>query len=200
MTGLNGLLVYRVIITLLKYMGFVTQVCDFFVDYLVECLMWYAWEGKLFPPFETSVGMGQDSALSPILSALCLVLVLWQAALDVPEVALMFYINDGTIIVQSKIWGANLTKLRSAYSVVFELIQSLGLVLEHDKSEVFHFSRKSGDANPPVDLSYAPFTGRTLSTDSVPKTSDFCTVHASSQSLCTALSCGITREATSKAP
>ena len=71
----------------------------------------------------------------------------------------MSYVDDGTIIVQSKTWDANLTKLRSAYSVVFELTQSLGLVLEHDKSEVFHFSRKNGDANPPVDLGYAPFTG-----------------------------------------
>ena len=51
-----------------------------------------------------------------------------------------------------------MTKLWSAYSVVFELIQFLRLVLEHDKSEVFHFSRKSGDANPLVDLSYVPFT------------------------------------------
>ena len=42
---------------------------------------------------------------------------------------------------------------------MFELTQALGLVLEHDKSEVFHFSRKSGDANPPVDLGYALFTG-----------------------------------------
>ena len=43
--------------------------------------------------------------------------------------------------------------------LVFKLTQALGLVLEHDKSEVFHFSRKNGDANPPVDLGYAPFTG-----------------------------------------
>ena len=52
-------------------------------------------------------------------------------------------------------WSANLTKLRSAYSIVFELTQSLGLVLEHDKSEVFHFFRVNGDTNPLVDLSYA---------------------------------------------
>ena len=74
----------------------------------------------------------------------------------------MFYVDDGTIIVQSKTWSTNLTKLWSAYSVVFELTQSLKLVLEHDKSEVFHFSRKSGDTNPLVDLGYALFTGGTL--------------------------------------
>ena len=153
---------HGIIITLLKHMGFTAQVCNFFADYLVDHSTRYAWEGKLFPPFETSVGVGQGSALSPILSALYLAPVLWQASLEVPEAALMLYVDDSTIIVQSKMWGANLTKLRSAYSVVFELTQALGLVLEHDKSEVFHFSRKSGDANPPVDLGYAPFTRDSL--------------------------------------
>ena len=152
---------HGVIITLLKRMGFAMQVCDFIADYLVGRSTRYAWEGELSPPFETNVGVGQGSALSPILSALYLAPVLWQASIEAPEAALMSYVDDGTIIVQSKTWDANLTKLRSAYSVVFELTQALGLVLEHDKSEVFHFSRKSGDANPLVDLGYAPFTGDT---------------------------------------
>ena len=142
-------------------MGFATQVCDFFADYLVGRSMQYAWEGELSPQFETSVGVGQGSALSPILSALYLAPVLWQAALEALEAALMSYVDDGTIIVQSKTWDANLAKLRSAYGVMFELTQALGLVLEHSKSEVFHFSRKNGDTNPPVDLGYAPLTGDT---------------------------------------
>ena len=49
---------------------------------------------------------------------------------------------------------------------MFELISAMGLVLEHDKSEAFHFSRISGDADPPIDLGYAPFTE---STPLVPK-------------------------------
>jgi len=44
---------------------------------------------------------------------------------------------------------------------VFQLIAALGLVLEHEKSEAFHFSRKHEDSNPPVDLGYAPHTGNT---------------------------------------
>ena len=68
------LLQHRVIITLLKHMGFMTRVCNFFADHLVGCSTWYTWAGKLSPPFETSVGVGQGSALSPILSALYLAL------------------------------------------------------------------------------------------------------------------------------
>src|SRR6202023_3589813 len=64
-------------------------------------------------------------------------------------------------IVQSRTGDDNLVKLRKAYGVVFELSEALGLVLEHSKSEVCHFSRKSGDDNPPVDLGYAPYTGDT---------------------------------------
>ena len=56
----------------------------------------------------------------------------------------MSYVDDSTIIVQSKMWGTNLTKLQSTYSMVFELIQFLGLVLEHNKSEVFHFPGRVG--------------------------------------------------------
>ena len=73
----------------------------------------------------------------------------------------MSYVDDSIIIVQSSTWGKNLTKPKSAYKVVFELMESLGLILEHTKSEVFHFSRLSGDLNPPVDLGFAPFMDNT---------------------------------------
>jgi hypothetical protein len=44
---------------------------------------------------------------------------------------------------------------------VFKLTQSMGLVLEHNKSEGFHFSQKHSDSNPDIDLGYAPYTGAT---------------------------------------
>jgi hypothetical protein len=37
----------------------------------------------------------------------------------------------------------------------------MGLVLEHNKSEGFHFSQKHGGSNPDIDLGYAPYTGAT---------------------------------------
>ncbi|KXN82051.1 hypothetical protein AN958_03269 [Leucoagaricus sp. SymC.cos] len=44
---------------------------------------------------------------------------------------------------------------------MFDLFVAFGLVLEHDKSELFHFSCQKGDDNPPIDLGYAPYTGET---------------------------------------
>jgi hypothetical protein len=77
--------------------------------------------------------MGQGSAMSPILSALCLTPLLKKFEHRVHLAVLISYVDDGTIIVQSEMWDKNLVKLKSAYKIVFELTQSMGLVLEHNK-------------------------------------------------------------------
>jgi 2',3'-cyclic-nucleotide 2'-phosphodiesterase (5'-nucleotidase family) len=74
---------------------------------------------------------------------------------------LISYVDNGTIIVQSDMWGKNLVKLKSAYKIVFELNESMGLVLEHSKLEGFHFSQKHRDSNPDIDLGDAPYTRAT---------------------------------------
>jgi hypothetical protein len=99
--------------------------------------------------------------LSPILSALCLAPLLREFEHRVHVAVLISYVNDGTVIVQSDTWDKNLVKLKSAYKIVFELTQSVGLVLEHNKLEGFHFSWKHGDSNPDIDLGYAPYTRAT---------------------------------------
>jgi hypothetical protein len=112
------------------------------------------------------VGVGQGSALSPILSALYLVPVMhiFEQRIAVGQCTLISYVNDGSLIVQSAEWGSNLTKLQQAYAVINKLVSALGLVLEHDKTEVFHFSRKPNDENPSIDLQFAPYTGDTVRT------------------------------------
>jgi hypothetical protein len=111
--------------------------------------------------FPSSIGVGQGSALSPILSALCLAPLLTEFECRVHMAVLISYVNNGTIIVQSDMWGKNLVKLKSAYKIMFELTQSMGLVLEHHKLEGFHFSQKHSDSNPDINLGYAPYTGAT---------------------------------------
>jgi hypothetical protein len=93
-------------------------------------------------PFAADVGVGQGSAMSPILSALYLTLIMRRfRASDVGrKVDLMSYVDDGTIIAQSRRVEDNLPLLKEAYGWLFRAFESLGLVLEHDKSEVFHFS------------------------------------------------------------
>jgi hypothetical protein len=152
---------HDVLLSILDKQGFVPEVVAFFRSYLVDRFTCYAWDNDLSLEFPSSIGVGQGSALSPILSALCLAPLLKEFEHRVRVVVLISYVNDSTIIVQSDTWDKNLVKLKSAYKIVFELTQSMGLVLEHSKSEGFHFSRKHGDSNPDIDLGYAPYTSAT---------------------------------------
>jgi hypothetical protein len=105
--------------------------------------------------------VGQSSSLSPILSALCLAPLLKEFEHRVHVAVLISYVDNSTIIVQSDTWDKNLVKLKLAYKIIFELTQSMGLVLKHSKSDRFYFSQKHGDSNPDIDLGYAPYTGAT---------------------------------------
>jgi hypothetical protein len=150
-------IIHDVFLSILEKQGSVPEVVAFFKSSLVDQFTCYAWDDDLSPEFPSSVGVGQGSALL----ALCLAPLLKKFEGRVCVAVLISYVNDGTIIVQSEMWGKNLVKLKSAYKIVFELTQSMGLVLKHSKSEGFHFSQKHGDSNPDIDLGYAPYTGAT---------------------------------------
>jgi hypothetical protein len=152
---------HDVLLSILDKQGFTPEVVAFFRSYLVDQFTCYPWDDNLSPEFPSSVGVGQGSALSPILLALCLAPLLKEFEHRVHMAVLISYVNDSTTIVQPDIWGKNLVKLKSAYKIVFELTQPMGLVLEHNKSEGFHFSQKHGDSNPDIGIGYAPYTGAT---------------------------------------
>jgi hypothetical protein len=67
-----------------------------------------AWDNGLSLEFPSSIGVGQGSALSPILLALCLAPLLKEFEHRVCVVVLISYVDDGTIIVQSDMWDKNL--------------------------------------------------------------------------------------------
>jgi hypothetical protein len=63
---------HDVLLSILDKQGFMPEVVVFFKSYLVNLFTCYAWDNDLSPEFPSSIGVGQGSALSPILSALCL--------------------------------------------------------------------------------------------------------------------------------
>jgi hypothetical protein len=79
------------------------------------------------------------------------------------ETTLISYVDNGTLVVQSHTWEENINKLHRAYGVIHLLTQDLGLILEHNKSEVFHFTRNHREVTEDlsVNLGFAPFTGDT---------------------------------------
>jgi hypothetical protein len=154
---------HNVLLDIISRLGFPIEMGPFFRSYLVGRHTTYHWDAFMSDPFVADVGVGQGSALSPILSMLYLTLItrLFHASNIGQRVGLMSYVNNGTIITQSARVEDNLTPLKEAYGWLFRAFTALGLVLEHDKSEAFHFFHTRSFEGPAVDLGYAPFMGKT---------------------------------------
>jgi hypothetical protein len=69
--------------------------------------------------------------------------------------------QEAMFITHSARLEDNLPLLTEAYGVIFQAFTSLGLVLEHDKSEVFHFSWAHRFSSLPIDRGFALYTGAT---------------------------------------
>jgi len=108
--------------------------------------------------FDVNVGVGQKSALSPILSALYLSPFLYIIEnhlknLKIP-ISIISFVDDGLFISQSKLLYVFNCCLFCSYNVITNLLKKFGLIVEHSKTEVFHLNRSQGTFNPPsLDLS-----------------------------------------------
>ena len=134
------------------------KVTNFFANYLVQRSTKYLWNDLSSPFFKVNVGVGQGSALSPILSTLYLSPLLYILEnrfknLNIP-ISILSFVDDGLFIVQSKSFFTSNSHLFCSYNILSKLLDSFGLVIEHSKTEIFHFSRAQGVFNPPpLDLS-----------------------------------------------
>ena len=104
------------------------------------------------------MGGGQGLALSPIISALYLSLILhilekWLKILKIP-VSILSFVDDGLFIAQSKSLSILNDFLFCSYRITSLLLENFRLILEHGKTEFFHFFRMTGTFDPsPLDLS-----------------------------------------------
>jgi len=140
---------------ILEKAGFDPKVMSFFANYLVSRRTKYMWNDFSFPLFDVNVGVGQGSALSPILSSLYLSLFLYILENRLKNLSsILSFVDDGLIIAQNKSFNISNSQLFCSYNVLTKLLDSFGLVIEHSKTEIFHFSRSQGVFNPPsLDLS-----------------------------------------------
>jgi len=67
---------HSMLTAILWHSGFADCLVDLFSDYLVGKLTWYSWNSFLSDVCDVDVGVGQGSALSPILFVLYIVLLL----------------------------------------------------------------------------------------------------------------------------
>src|ERR1700750_327853 len=152
---------HDMLLAIIDKLGLPPSLGRFFASYLVGRSTSYLWGLFSSPQFQADVGVGQGSALSPVLSALYLAPLLRIFELRARHLGIdvMSYVNDGTLIAQSKHYEDSVRRLAEAYGIIFRLFEAFGLVLEHNKSEVYHFSRAHQDSNPSIDLGFVPFTG-----------------------------------------
>jgi len=117
------------------------------------------------PVFDVNVGVGQSSALSPILSALYLSPLIYILEnhlknLKIP-ISIIFFVDDGLFISQSKSFDISNSCLFCYFNILSNLLEKFGLVVEHSKTEIFHFNRSHGPFNPPP-LDLSPLDGSIL--------------------------------------
>jgi len=146
--------------------GLDNHVVNFFSNYLIDRKTNYSWNNFSSSIFDVNVGIGQGSALSPILLALYLspflhILEKQLKNLKIP-ISIISFIDDGLFISQDKSLEVSNAHLFCGYNVMSNLLDKFGLIAEHSKTEVFHFSRTHGPFNPPS-LDLSPLGGPILS-------------------------------------
>jgi len=118
----------------------------------------YSWNNFISPVFDVNVGVEQGSALSPILSALYLLPFIYILEnhlknLKIP-IFIIFFGDDGLFISQSKSFDISNSRLFCYFNIFSNLLEKFSLVVEHSKTEIFHFNRSHSPFNPPLlDLS-----------------------------------------------
>ena len=145
--------------------GFNLKILRFFQNYLVGWKAKYVWNSFSSSFFNIDIGVGQGLALSPILFAfyIALILHIFENWLKFLKILIFFlsFVNNSLLVVQNKSLTVLNFFLFCSYQIIFSLLNRFGLKLEHEKTEVFHFLRSTGLFNPPP-LNLSPLDGPIL--------------------------------------
>ena len=156
---------HQLLTLILEKAGLDLKTIAFFANYLVRRKTNYLWNDFSSSIFDVNVGVGQGSTLSPILSSLYLSPFLYILEKRLKNlkisVSILSFVDNGLIITQKKSFDISNSHLFCSYNVLSKLLNSFGLIIEHSKTEVFHFSRSQGIFNPPP-LNLSPLGGPIL--------------------------------------
>ena len=108
------------------------------------------------PPSNVNVSIGQGSALSPILSALYLAPIIKtfkkrikNLKKEIPTDILSF-VDNRLLISQKKSYSNSF--LLCSYNIISKILIDASLVMEHNKTEIFHFTRAQYPPNLSINL------------------------------------------------
>ena len=139
-------------------MGFDPKFLFFFSNYLIGRKTQYLWNSFISPFFCIDVGVGQDSTL--YLSLVFYIFEKRTKNLKIPVLFLSF-VDDRLFISQGKSFKKMNSHLFHSYNIISSLLEQFGLVIEHRKSEIFHFARLHSLFNP-LSLDLSHFRGSIL--------------------------------------
>ena len=146
---------YQFLSLCLKKAGLNTNIVWFFNSYHLNHSTSYSWNSFMSPPFNVNVGIGQGSILSPILSALYLAPIIKtfkkrikNLNKEIPTDILSFA-DDGLLISQEKSYSLSNSFLLCSYNIISKILIDTGLVIEHNKTKIFHFMRAWHPPTPP---------------------------------------------------
>jgi len=96
---------------------------------------------------DVNVSVGQGSALSLILSALYLAPIIKTFKIKIKSLNkeipmdILSFVDDGLLISQEKSYSHSNSFLLCSYNIMSKILIDAGLVMEHGKMELFHFTR-----------------------------------------------------------
>jgi len=118
----------------------------FFNSYYTGHFTSYSWNQFSSLYFNVNVGVGQGSALSPILSAIYLAPIktfkkrIKNLKENIPTDILSF-VNDSLLISQERSYALFSFFLLCSYNIMSKILLDTGLIMEHSKTELFYFTR-----------------------------------------------------------
>jgi len=120
--------------------GFDSKILSFFDGYLVGIKTIYQWNNLFSPSFNIGIGIGQGSALLPILSALYLSHILEKRLnnLKIP-VSLISFVNNEIFVSQNTSLAFLNSHLFCSYNIMFSLLEQFGLIIKHKNRSLLFF-------------------------------------------------------------
>ena len=116
---------HRVLLELLQKASFSLKLVHWMESYLIGQKTTFAWGNIKMDEYDASIGVAQGSALSPILAALYLSLLIKCFHKMVEDMDLISFVDDGTLVVQAPTCDENLAALKGVYAVIMELMKAI---------------------------------------------------------------------------
>ena len=136
-----------------------TNIIGFFNSYHSNCSTTYSWNNFLSLFFNTNIGIDQDSALSPILSTIYLVPIIKTFKKKIKNLKIkiltdiLSFVDNNLLISQEKSYSLSFFFLLCSYNIMSKLLLDADLIMEHNKTKLFHFTQAQNLPNLSINLS-----------------------------------------------